>query len=346
MRLNKKVDCSKDLRINLDRLIFICALIFLLCISYFSRMESSDVPDSYVHFASGGIYIKPINLHKADFLANPVIVDENPTLRVRAWRWSYNLDGIVSMNNYLNGENTAILIVHPWGIDGNDNIDTPRPNGVVFMGTREKNLIYHRHLRDVVNPFLNRMRGNVKLVAYSLPGIPDEIRECMYRSPVSVGLEFSIDRGRNQYDLLKKSKNLKGNYMEVIHSDHTIKDYFIHNRGMDDSVKYDGEFWDIPILLSNDLAYDRANDIVFYDQMGYEMVKDYLQNLGIKNILLLGYATDLCYKETTCGYQNLSEDFNVFLVGDGTLATFPAASNPAEATTAAIAKASVDHLIT
>ena len=37
----------------------------------------------------------------------------------------------------------------------------------------------------------------------------------------------------------------------------------------------------------------------------------------------------MCYCKTTAGYQNLSKDFNVFLVGDATLATFPANSQPA-----------------
>ena len=63
-------------------------------------------------------------------------------------------------------------------------------------------------------------------------------------------------------------------------------------------------------------------------------------------MLLTGYATDMCYCKTTAGYQNLSKDFNVFLVGDATLATFPANSSPRFATNAAISFASLEHLIT
>ncbi|MCF6287056.1 MAG: hypothetical protein L3K26_18000 [Candidatus Hydrogenedentes bacterium] len=61
---------------------------------------------------------------------------------------------------------------------------------------------------------------------------------------------------------------------------------------------------------------------------------------------MTGYATDMCYISTTCGYNNFSKDFNVFLVGDATMATFPANSSPAYATNAAISFASLNHLIT
>ena len=63
-------------------------------------------------------------------------------------------------------------------------------------------------------------------------------------------------------------------------------------------------------------------------------------------MLLTGYATDMCFCRTTAGYENLSKDFNVFLVGDATLATFPANDTPAHATNAAISFAAIDQLIT
>ena len=50
--------------------------------------------------------------------------------------------------------------------------------------------------------------------------------------------------------------------------------------------------------------------------------------------------------KTTAGYQNLSRDFDVFLVGDAMLATFPAADTPRFATNATVAFAALDHLIT
>jgi hypothetical protein len=62
--------------------------------------------------------------------------------------------------------------------------------------------------------------------------------------------------------------------------------------------------------------------------------------------LLAGYATDMCFCKTTAGYENLSKDFNVFLIGDASLATFPANDSPAHATNAAISFASLNQLIT
>ena len=44
--------------------------------------------------------------------------------------------------------------------------------------------------------------------------------------------------------------------------------------------------------------------------------------------------------------QNLSQDFNCFIVGDATMATFPANDSPAYATNAAISFASLDQMIT
>jgi nicotinamidase-related amidase len=88
------------------------------------------------------------------------------------------------------------------------------------------------------------------------------------------------------------------------------------------------------------------DDIVVYDAEGYAVLRDFLKKQGIRHVLLTGYATDMCYCKTTAGYQNLDRDFNVFLVGDATLATFPANSTPAAATNASLSFAAIDHLIT
>ena len=54
----------------------------------------------------------------------------------------------------------------------------------------------------------------------------------------------------------------------------------------------------------------------------------------------------MCVCSTTAGYENLRKDFNVFLIGDATLATFPANSKPAYATNAAVSFASLKLFIT
>jgi hypothetical protein len=54
----------------------------------------------------------------------------------------------------------------------------------------------------------------------------------------------------------------------------------------------------------------------------------------------------MCVRATTAGYHNLRNDFNVFLVGDATQATFPANDTPRFATTAAVSFASLDLFVT
>ena len=88
------------------------------------------------------------------------------------------------------------------------------------------------------------------------------------------------------------------------------------------------------------------DDIVIYDAEGYGPLKKYLKSQGVRHVLLTGYATDMCFCETTAGYQNLSKDFNVFLVGDASLATFPANRSPRFAVNAAISFAALSHLVT
>ncbi|MBI3920607.1 MAG: isochorismatase family protein, partial [Armatimonadetes bacterium] len=104
-------------------------------------------------------------------------------------------------------------------------------------------------------------------------------------------------------------------------------------------------YWSLPIPVMKviDVA---ADDIVFYDGEGYDKVRNFLKKQGVRHILLAGYCLDMCVKSTTCGYENLCKDFNVFIVVDATLATFPAASKPAYATNAAACFAALDHLMT
>jgi nicotinamidase-related amidase len=115
---------------------------------------------------------------------------------------------------------------------------------------------------------------------------------------------------------------------------------------LDAGPKYNNAgFWDLPIPVTKDLNVD-PNDVVIYDAEGYPALRDFLKKNKVRHVLLTGYATDMCFCKTTAGYQNLAKVFNVFLVGDATLATFPANSSPRFATNAAISFASIDHLIT
>ena len=101
----------------------------------------------------------------------------------------------------------------------------------------------------------------------------------------------------------------------------------------------------MPIPVTRDVDVD-PEDIVIYDGAGYPVLRDFLKKQSVRHVLLTGYATDMCYCRTTAGYQNLAADFNVFLVADASLATFPANASPRSATNASISFAALDHLIT
>ena len=63
------------------------------------------------------------------------------------------------------------------------------------------------------------------------------------------------------------------------------------------------------------------DDVVLYDEDGYPALKEFLRKHNIRHVLLTGYATDRCFCKTTAGYENLSKEFNVFLVGDSMRST-------------------------
>ena len=85
---------------------------------------------------------------------------------------------------------------------------------------------------------------------------------------------------------------------------------------------------------------------MIYDADGYDNLRDHLKSLGIRHVILAGYNTDMCVCKTTAGWENLRRDFSVFLVGDATIATFPAQDSPRHATNAAVSFAALDLLIT
>jgi nicotinamidase-related amidase len=132
----------------------------------------------------------------------------------------------------------------------------------------------------------------------------------------------------------------------TLSANNTVKDYFKQFPGLDAGDSYNNAgFWKmpIPVCAAVEMAHD---DIVIYDADGYGELRDFLKQNEVANVILVGYATDMCFCKTTAGYENLSQDFNVFLVGDATLATFPANETPAYATNAHISFASLNQLVT
>ncbi len=232
------------------------------------------------------------------YQAPPLVIDENADLEVRAWRWSYNARGIIEIPNRLRAYDTAIVVVHPWGVDDGQGWKTPQPAGAADFCTLAKNALSHEHV-------IQELEAKLKSFDYNAGALPKT---------------------------LALSKTLP------------VIDYFRQFRGLDAGAHYNGAgFWSLPIPVLKSL-HTSPNDVVIYDGEGYPAMRDFLKKHKIRHVLLTGYCTDMCFKGTTAGYTNLRKDFNVFLVGDATLATFPANSTPAYATNASLSLASMENL--
>ena len=293
-------------------------------------------------------FFEPI-LELNHYEAPALVTDTDADLHVRAWRFSYNARGIIEMPNHLKGSDTAVIMVHPWGIDDGQGWNTPEPAGVADFCTPEKNHLAARHTREIVRPFINRMRPQVSLVLYSLPGSKDSIRHKLYRSFNHEPSKSEREEGLKELDQKLKSFQYAGSPLVPkmnLSNDLPVRDYFRQFPGLDAGAKYNNEgFWKLPIPVTKDVDV-APQDVVIYDAEGYEPLKKFLKQKSIRHVLLTGYATDMCFCRTTAGYENLSKDFNVFLVGDASLATFPSNKSPRFAVNAAISFAALNQLIT
>ena len=293
-------------------------------------------------------WVEPIN-EPHRFEAPILVNDAGGELSVRAWRFSYNARGIIEMPNRLRAADTAVIMVHPWGIDDGQGWDTPEPAGAADFCTPEKNHLAARHTREVVSPFIKSLRGKVGLVLFSLRAKQDPVHLKLYRTMTHNPTDAERAEGRRELTAKLKSFTYRGGPLPgelTLSLDKPVVDYFKQFRGLDAGPKFNNAgFWDLPIPVTSDVEMDR-DDVVIHDEQGYPALREFLKKQGIRHVLLTGYATDMCYARTCAGYENLSKDFNVFLVGDATLATFPAHSTPKFATSAHIAFASIDQLVT
>jgi nicotinamidase-related amidase len=293
-------------------------------------------------------FIEPVR-EVTHYEAPALVDDDGADLSVRAWRFSYNARGIIEIPNRLRAADTALIVVHPWGIDDGQGWYTPEPCGVCDFCTPAKNHLGAKHTREIVNPLLKSLRGKVAFVMYSLPGNEDPIRQKIYRSLRARPTDAQRAEGLKELDAKLRSFTYTGEPLKkeiTVSKSTAVVDYFREFPGLDPGPHYNHEgFWDQPIPVTRDLETD-PNDVVIYDKDGYAPLRDFLKNNHVRHVLLAGYATDMCYEKTTAGFRNLSPDFDVFLIGDATLATFPANDSPRYATNAAISFASLEHLIT
>ncbi len=98
-----------------------------------------------------------------------------PTCDVRAWRFSYNARGIIEMPNRLRAKDTAVIMVHPWGIDDEQGWKTPEPTGVVRLlhaGEEPPRRPAHEG-GDRPVPEAAARQGRVRDVQPARPGRPD-----------------------------------------------------------------------------------------------------------------------------------------------------------------------------
>ena len=307
------------------------------------RLESpvpllADYPD----------YVAPVT-DLTRYEASILVDDPQASLSVRAWRWSYNARGIIEMPNRLDAKATAVIMVHPWGIDDGQGWRTPEPAGCADFCTPAKNHLGGRHTKEVIAPFLNQLRSDVNCVMYSLPGKEDAVRKKLYRSVRGRPTKDETEAGRRELHDVLNAFQYEGQPVPeqlTLSASQPVIDYFKQFPGLDAGPKFNNAgFWDLPIPVTSDLKV-HPDDIVIYDAEGYAILRDFLKAQGVRHVLLTGYATDMCFCRTTAGFENLSQDFNVFLVGDATLATFPANEKPNHATNAAISFASLNQLIT
>lgn len=293
-------------------------------------------------------FFEPIQ-EESRFEAPAIIQDENADLQVRAWRFSYNARGIIEMPNRLRSAETAVIMVHPWAIDDEWGWRTPQPNGVADFCTPRKNAIAASHTKKIIDPFLKRLRGKAAFIMYSLPGNADPIRTKIYRSIHNEPSASERELGTKELRNVLANFDYTGEALPetlTLNSKTPVIDYFKQFPGLDAGSRFNREgFWKLPIPVSTSVTVD-PKDIVIYDDEGYEPLRDFLKSNGVRHILLTGYATDMCYCRTTAGYENLSKDFNVFLVADASLATFPSNSSPRFAVNASISYAALNQLIT
>ncbi len=293
-------------------------------------------------------FIQPI-VESRRFEAPRLVDDEGADLEVRAWRFSYNARGIIEMPNRLRLKDTAVIMVHPWGIDDGQGWRTPQPAGVADFCTEEKNHLAGWHTREVIDPFLKRFRGRAALTMYSIIGSKDPIRTKLYRTfdykPTAAEratAERELHEKLNTFDYTGQPLPAE----IALSADKPVIDYFRQFPGIDAGAQYNhAGFWDLPVPVTRDIDVD-PDDVLIFDVEGYKPLKEFLQRHGVRHVLLVGYATDMCFCKTTAGYENLSKDFNVFLVGDATLATFPANNTPRYATNAHISYAAINQLVT
>ena len=193
---------------------------------------------------------------------SPILIDDpDADLEVRAWRFSYNARGIIEVPNRLRSNRTAVIVVHPWGIDDGQGWRTPEPAGVAFQCTPVKNKIVLEHAATVIDPFLKTMRAQAGLlVGYSLPGKEDPIRRKIYRSLRRQPSDQERQEGERELKAKLAAFAYQGQSIPSsisLNSEATVASYFKQFPGLDSGPAFDGRgFWELPVPVMKSIEVD------------------------------------------------------------------------------------------
>ena len=312
-------------------------------------------------------FVEPL-LFDERFLAPPVVYEEHGEIEVRSWRYWYNARGIIEMTNRLDADATAIINLLAWGVDDGGGLQSPEPAGTVLSGTPKKNALFPRQVRQVINPFLDRMGSHTVLIGHTLPGKEDPVRRLLYPSLSNGGKTPDEEKGRRMLRSVLTSHTFTGPKPEEIISldnDIPLTSYLLEMPSSHANTSYSGSGYnELPVPLVKGLVRT-ANEIVFYEGDGYDTIRDYLKSRGIRHILVLGFfeketilpthprAEDKTANTSVtagfgseCTIETLGKDFNIFLVGDAMRTTFPASDTPRFAVQAELAKLSGEYMVT
>ncbi len=202
-------------------------------------------------------FMEPIN-ESARFEAPPLVDDKVADLDLRAWRFSYNARGIIEMPNRLKAAETAVIVVHPWGIDDGQGWKTPEPAGVCDFCTPAKNALASRHTRAVIDPFLKSMRGKTAFIMYSLPGDEDVIRKKLYRGFAGKPTREQREQAAAELKVKLAAFTYKGEPLPkelTLSHDKPVVDYFKQFKGLDAGPRFNNAgYWDLPIPVTKDIT--------------------------------------------------------------------------------------------
>ena len=166
------------------------------------------------------------------------------------WRFSYNARGIIEMPNRLRADRTAVIVVHPWGIDDGQGWRTPEPAGVCDFCTPQKNHLGGRHTREVIDPLLQRLRGKVSLILYSLRSKEYPVHKKLYRSIRHNPTAAEREEGKRELAKILNGFDYHGQALPreiTLSENQPVKDYFRQFPGLASGPEYNNAgFWDLP----------------------------------------------------------------------------------------------------